>query len=226
MTDAEFDTALITSAFAIAAKEGWANVNVIGAARAGTLPLEQARRRFPSRNAILLRFGQHADSLALEDAPEIGPTRERLFDLLMRRFDALQTHRAGVLALLHNLPADPPTALLLAAATAKSMAWMLAAAGVKTTGLRGLLAIDGLIAVWLYALNAWQRDDSADLSTTMAALDRALSRAEQAANWFIRPAPPAESGPKPFPEPVADADFNEIGTISGAGDPPADAGSL
>jgi hypothetical protein len=106
------------------------------------------------------------------------------------------------------------------------MAWMLTAAGVKTTGLRGLLATDGLIAVWLYTLNAWQRDDSADLSTTMAALDRALARAEQAANWFIRPAPPAESGPKPFPEPIADADFNEIGTISGASDPPADPGSL
>jgi hypothetical protein len=220
MTDDEFDSALITNAFAIAAREGWSNVTVIKAARAGTLKLEQARRRFPSRNAILLRFGQHADSLALEDAPEIGPTRERLFDLLMRRFDALQTHRAGVLALLHHLPADPPTALLLAAATARSMAWMLQAAGVKTTGLRGLLATDGLIAVWLYTLNAWQRDDSADLSTTMAALDRALSRAEKAANWFTRPAPPAESGPKPFPEPAADADFNETG------DPPPDAGSL
>jgi ubiquinone biosynthesis protein COQ9 len=226
MTDEDYDSALIASAFAMAAKEGWGSVTVINAARAGALPLEKARRRFPGKNAILLRFGQHADSLALEDAPETGPTRERLFDLLMRRFDALQTHRAGMLALLHSLPADPPAALLLAAATAKSMGWMLEAAGVKTTGLRGILATDGLIAVWLYALNAWQRDDSPDLSTTMAALDRALARAEQAANWFARPAPPPESGPKPFPEPVADADFNDIGTLSGAGDPPADPGGL
>jgi hypothetical protein len=226
MTDDEFDSALITNAFAIAAKEGWASVSVIGAARAGALPLEQARRRFPGRNAILLRFGQYADSLALQDAPEAGPTRERLFDLLMRRFDALQTHRAGVLALLHGLPADPPTALLLAAATGKSMVWMLSAAGVKTTGLRGLLATDGLVAVWLYTLRAWQRDDSPDLSTTMAALDRALSRAEQAANWFVAPALPAETGPKPFPEPVADANFNEIGTINGAADPPAESGNI
>jgi ubiquinone biosynthesis protein COQ9 len=226
MTDEEFDAALITSAFAIAAKEGWSAVAVIGAARAGTLPLEQARNRFSSTRAILLRFGQHADSLALADAPEIGPTRERLFDLLMRRFDALQTQRAGVLALLHSLPTDPGTALLLAAATAKSMGWMLQAAGVKTAGLSGLLATKGLVAVWLYALTAWQRDDSADLSTTMAALDRALSRAEQAANWFIRPAVTQESGPKPFPEPVVDATFNETGAISGAADTPPDAGTL
>jgi ubiquinone biosynthesis protein COQ9 len=132
----------------------------------------------------------------------------------MHRFDALQSNRAGVLALLHSLPSDPATALLLGAATSKSMGWMLQAAGVKTSGFPGLLATKGLVAVWLFALNAWQRDDTADLSTTMAALDRAMSRAEQAANWFIRPAPP---------EPVIDADFNETGTVSGAADTPPNA---
>jgi hypothetical protein len=226
MTDQEFDSAIIESAFAIAAREGWAKVSVIGAARAKNLPLDKARLRFAGPNTILLRFGQHADALALAEAPKTGPARERLFDLLMRRFDALQTHRAGVLALLHGLPTDPATALLLATATAKSMGWMLEAAGVKTAGLSGLLATKGLVAVWLYALNAWQRDDSLDLSTTMAALDRALSRAEQAANWFTRPAAAPESGPKPFPDPVVDANFNETGAIGGAADTPPDAGGL
>ncbi len=227
MNDAEFDAKLIEHAFAIAAQGGWKGVTVIAAARGAGLPLDRARIRFPARSAILLRFGQRADALALEEAPDTGPVRERLFDLLMRRFDALQTHRIGVLALLHGLPTDPATALLLGAATARSMEWMLQAAGVKTAGIGGVFATKGLVAVWLYALAAWQRDDSADLSTTMAALDRALSRAEQAATWFTRPAPPPEPGPKPFPEAPADAAFNEtIGTISGAGDVPPDAGSL
>jgi hypothetical protein len=226
MNDQEFDLALIEGAFAVAGREGWAGVSVIKAARAKDLPLDTARIRFASRDSILLRFGQHADALALAEAADTGPVRERLFDLLMRRFDALQTHRAGVLALLRGLPADPPTALLLGAATAKSMGWMLQAAGVKTSGLSGMLATEGLVAVWLYALNAWQRDDSADLSTTMAALDRALTRAEQAAKWFIQPAAPEETGPKPFPPTVADADFTETGTIGGAADTPPDAGGL
>jgi hypothetical protein len=219
MTDDEFEAALIGGAFAVAAREGWGAVDVVKAARAALLPLDKARTRFPGRNVILLRFGRHADALALAEAADSGPARERLFDLLMRRFDVLQTHRAGVLALFHALPADPGTALLLASATAKSMGWMLQAAGVKTTGLSGLLATNGLVAVWLYALRAWQRDDSADLSATMAALDRALARAEQAANWFVRP--PPEPGPKPFP----DAGLPETGTISGAADTPTDPGS-
>jgi hypothetical protein len=227
MTDDEFDAALVGGAFAIAARTGWPSVTVVSAARENDLPLDRARTRFSDRNAILLRFGKLADAQAMADAPDNGPTRERIFDLLMRRFDALQLYRAGVLALLHGLPADPPTALLLAHATGRSMGWMLQAAGAASTGLSGKLSTPGLVAVWLYVLRAWQRDDSADLSGTMAALDRALNRAEQAAGWFAPRAPAAEPGPKPFPEPELDADINVSGTISGAGDiPPPDAGDV
>ena len=74
----------------------------------------------------------------------------------MRRIDALQAHRAGVLALLRRLPADPPTALLLALATRRSMRWMLEAAGVPTRGVRGELRVKGLVAVWLWTVRAWR----------------------------------------------------------------------
>ena len=130
MDDAAFDRALIAAAFQIAAESGWSAVNVAVAARAASLPLARARERFPGRVAILLRLGRMADQAALAEAPSDGPVRDRLFDLLMRRIDALQAHRAGVLALLRALPAEPPIALLLALATRRSMRWMLQAAGV------------------------------------------------------------------------------------------------
>ncbi len=210
MTDDEFDAALIEGAFEIAAREGWPRVSVLAAARAQDLPLGRARMRFSSKDAILLRLGRIADAHALMDAPEGGTVREKLFDLLMRRFDALQRFRAGILALLHALPGDPPTALLLASTTARSMEWMLEAAGVPRGGAGFPLATKGLLVVWLAAIRAWQRDDTADMGATMAALDSALARAEQAAGWFGRT---AESGPKPFPEP--DASF-----IAPEGPPP------
>lgn len=202
MTDDEFDAALIAGAFGVAARGGWAGMSVAVAAREAGLKLDRARSRFAGTNAILLQFGQRADALALADALEVGPTRERLFDVVMRRFDALQQHRAGVLALLAHLPGAPATALMLAAATQSSMGWMLEAAGVASAGLRGALTTQGMLAVWLYALRAWQTDDSADLSGTMAALDRALSRAERVAGWAGHADALAEPGPKPFPEPV------------------------
>lgn len=199
MDDAEFDRALIAAAFQVAAEKGWRSLSVGAAARAAGLPLARARERFPGRAAIWLKFGRLADQSALEQAPSDGPVRDRLFDLLMRRIDALQTHRAGVLALLRALPTEPPTALLLALATRRSMRWMLDAASIPTAGLSGELRIRGLMAVWLWTVRAWRADETEDLSATMAALDAALHRAEQAAEWLGWRARPTPEEPSPEP---------------------------
>ena len=229
MTDDEFDAALIGGAFAVGAREGWSGVSVVAAAREAGLKLDRARLRFADVHAILRQFGRHADALALADALESGPARERLFDMVMRRFDALQHHRAGVLALLRYLPADPATALMLAAATSGSMAWMLEASGVPVQGVRGAVATQGMVAVWLYTLRAWQSDETADLSGTMAALDRALSRAERFGGTTVQPVETGseEEGPKPFPDPEAEEAAAALdGAVSGAADmPPPDMGS-
>jgi len=208
MDDAAFDRALIAAAFRQAAETTWRSVSVAAAARAAGLPLARARERFPSRAAILLRFGRHADQSALTDATAEGTARDRLFDLLMKRIDALQAHRAGVLALLRALPSEPPMALLLTLATRRSMRWMLDAAGIRSRGLGGELRVKGLVAVWLWTIRAWRSDESEDLSATMAALDAALSRVEGVADrlgWRRRP-PEPEPEPPPDPDaPVAEA---------------------
>jgi ubiquinone biosynthesis protein COQ9 len=184
MDDTEFDRALIEAAFQLAAEKGWRAVSVATSASAAALPLPRARERFPGRAAILLRFGRLADQAALVEVPSEGSARDRLFDLLMRRIDTFQAHRAGVLALFRALPAEPPTALLLALATRRSMRWMLEAAGIPTRGVRGELRVNGLVATWLWTMRAWRTDETDDLSTTMAALDGALRRAEQTAEWL------------------------------------------
>lgn len=197
MDDTEFDRALIAKAFALAAERGWSAVSVTVAARAADLPLDRARDRFPGRGAILMRFGRIADQAALAHAASEGDNRDRLFDLVMRRIDVLQAHRAGVLALREYLPLRPGLTMMLGLATASSMAWLLEGAGVPAGGVRGGLRVQGLVAVWLYTLRAWQSDESEDLSATMAALDKALDRAVQAEPWlrFGRAADPLDDDP-------------------------------
>jgi AcrR family transcriptional regulator len=203
MSDAEFDAALIEAAFALAAERGWSEVSVAAAARLAGLPLDRARQRFPGRAAILLRFGLIADQQAVAEVAAGAPVREALFDMIMRRLDAFQPHRAGLLALFRALPGEPGTALLLAAATQRSMDWLLEAAGVPASGPLGGLRARGLTLVWLWTLRAWRGDESADLSATMAALDRALGRAEQASEWLPPPPrPPAKPPDATFMTPV------------------------
>ena len=203
MSDQEFDTALIAAVFRLAADQGWARVSVVAAALDAELSLAEARRRFPGKRAVLRRFGGLMDEHALAAAVHEGPVRDRLFDLLMGRFDVMKPHREGVRALLRYLPCDPAGALDLACATRHSMRWMLAAAGQPANGLRGALRVQGLVAVWLWAFRAFEHDETEDLSATMAALDSALGRAHEAASWLAggRSSREDAAGPAPAAAP-------------------------
>lgn len=179
-----FEQDLVRAAFDLGAQQGWRRVTVGSAARHGGLDLDRARRSFACTGMILVRFGRLADMHALHGAMNDGPVRDRLFDVLMRRIDFLQQHRDGVIALMRHAPTDPLLALWLAKANLVAMGWMLEGAGISSSGLRGAVRKRGLLAVWGWTLRTWLRDESEDLSPTMAALDQALTRAEQAANQF------------------------------------------
>jgi ubiquinone biosynthesis protein COQ9 len=223
MNDADLDRTLLAALFEQAALGGWADASIARAARDAGLPLDRVRARFPGKGAALLRFGLLADQAALgAGAPDETP-RERLFDMVMSRFDALQQHRDGVLALLRALPREPGTAALLYAATLRSMRWLLDAAGVPTGGLAGELRAQGLLAIWLRGLRTWQGDESGDLSATMAAVDKALDQALRAEGWLpFRPgsagdaAETFEAMDGTVQDPAADLPFDASSEPSGS----------
>lgn len=177
MTDSEFDAAVVAAVFAQAGERGWHRVSIVEAVRAAGLDLARARARFPAKLFVLLRFGSLADQAALTGSVTEGPVKDRLFDMIMRRFDVLQAHRAGVRAVFDAAKFDPPLALILARLNTSSMSWLLEGAGISASGLRGLLRTKGLLGVWLYGMRAWAEDESADLAHTMTAVDKALDRA-------------------------------------------------
>ncbi len=173
-----FDRDVTAALLAVAGREGWGATTMAAVAAEAGCSLAGLRARFGSREAVLLRFGTLVDA-AVVAVPATGDTpREKLFDVLMRRFDALQPHRAGVLAVASAAPSDPRLLTAGAPAAVRSMAWMLEAAGLPASGITGQLRAKALLALWLAAFRAWAKDESADMSATMAALDRLLDRAE------------------------------------------------
>ena len=172
--------ALIDAAFGLIAERGWLGLSLAEAASRAGIDPETARTRLPDRGAFLAGFVELADRAALEGALIDGPVRDRLFDIVMRRIDFLQARRPGVLALLRDLPGDPASGLSLVRASRRAMGAMLDAIGIDASGLRGQLRIHGMGLLWLATLHAWKSDESEDLAATMAALDKAITRAGQA----------------------------------------------
>ncbi|MBV1838114.1 TetR family transcriptional regulator [Acetobacter estunensis] len=215
----QFDSALLDAAMALAASKGWASLTMPEIARHAGLEMGEVRRRYPFKASILLLLGRMADQSALIDDGSLGTPRETLFDLLMRRIDVFQQYRAGLLAVLRGLPFDPPLLLLLGAATMDSMKWIAGAAGISTGGVSGLLRVQGVVALWTHTLRAWEKDESEDLGTTMAALEQGLDRAERMGLFNgvdhepteeLQSAHPSEDGDTLPPlQEEPDADFTE-----------------
>ena len=185
---------LLNAALALAAREPWREVTLNAIAEEAKVPLAQLRAVFSSRQAVLAALADRVDDamLAGTDAAAANePPRERLFDVMMRRVDALADHKEAVRSILRDSPADPMGALCAAARLLRSMAWSLEAAGIGSAGLRGRLRTKGLAVIYLSTLRVWMRDDSSDLGPTMAHLDRALHRAERMALGLglVRPSP-------------------------------------
>lgn len=176
------DRRLVAGLWQVIAAHGWQGLSMLRVATAAGVPVAVLRRRCPTPLHLLALHGLVTDQAVLEGTVpgQGGTARDRVFDVLMRRLDAMQPHRAGILRLFEDLRRDPLLALALLGALPRSMAWMLEAAEAPPTmGPLGLLRVKAATAVWLYAVRAWSRDGSADLGATMAALDRALDRAEQ-----------------------------------------------
>lgn len=172
---------ILDATLAVAARDGWRAASLARIAAAAELDLAALYAQFPSKPALLAGLLRRIDRAVLAgDAPDAaeGSPRDRLFDVVMRRFDALQPWRAGLLAIARD-GVDPLSGLALAGPFARSMAWMLEAAGIPSGGLAGRMRAVGLAVVYARVFRAWLEDDSADLGKTMAALDRGLALAER-----------------------------------------------
>ena len=177
------DETLIAALWRVIAEHGWPGLTMRRLASEAGTDTASLRARFPTRLDLLLRHGRLMDQAVLAGTipGQGGSVRDRVFDVLMRRLDAMQPHREGILRLFEDMRRDPALALALAPHIGVSMRWMLEAAEVEAKSCEARLLALGLVGVWLATIRAWARDDSPDMGTTMAALDSALDRAERLA---------------------------------------------
>jgi AcrR family transcriptional regulator len=172
----------------IAAKDGWGAVSFQAIAKKCKCRLSALQDVFEDRIDLLIAYTRQIDRAVTEriDVDETEPERDRLFEVMMERFDVLNEDRAAIQSILKSMCLDPKQAAMSLPHLGRSMAWMLEAAKIDCSGHRGALKILGLGGVYLYTLKTWMDDDSEDMSKTMAALDRALDRAEWLAGVVLR----------------------------------------
>ena len=178
------DSDIHAAAMRVASGVGWRRTRLADIAEEAGLTLAELHARFTSKDAVLDGLFRHVDRIVLEGAQKSADQdasyRDRLFDILMQRFDALNPHKAGLRAVVRDAGSGGIAEFLCGGCRLlRSMRWMLEAAGIGTAGPFGGLRVKGLAVVFAATVQVWLRDDSEDMAKTMAALDRNLRRAEQ-----------------------------------------------
>ena len=178
----EFPRLIVDNALDLAAAKGWVETSLGDIAEAAGLTLAQLHGTYPSKTAILAAYTTRIDEAVLNDIdPELADKsrRERLFDVLMKRFEAMDPHKEAVRSILRASASNVESLARGPLSLYRSMRWMLEAANIPSSGVRGQLRIKGLALIYLAVLRSWLNDDSEDMSRTMTSLDRQLGRAER-----------------------------------------------
>jgi AcrR family transcriptional regulator len=94
---ADIPAHLVETALSLAAERGWRELSLSQIATAAKLPLSEVYPVYRSKRAILEGLSQLVDERVLAGQPaawaEEDTPRDRLFDVLMRRFDALGPYK-------------------------------------------------------------------------------------------------------------------------------------
>ncbi len=185
---------VIDAALKLAAAQDWNDIELDEIITSSDCDRKDVLEYFDDKDDILVAYGRKVDRLMIENAnlkpletiditiEDQSLIRERLFDLIMERFDILNENRQSVISILKGIKFDPKSALHTLPHLGKSMTRILEEAGENVTGIKGCTKITGLTVVYLYTVRTWKQDDTSDMARTMAALDKALGLAEETAN--------------------------------------------
>ena len=215
---------IIGAALRLAESRGWRDLSLGEIAAEAGVPLAELGKEFKSKSQILAAFSRAIDQAIIEKFPSPGPdvARDRLFDVLLTRFEVMQPYKAAIRRIRDDIGSSPGASLAQLRPALRSQYWMLAAAGISGEGGTGFLRVRGLLSIYARVFSIWLEDEDPGLARTMAALDRQLRRAESVMHGVERFRDGLESirrslrGTRERPRDAAEAHPSEA-----AGPPPA-----
>ena len=164
----------------LAAEQPWDKIELPDIAAEAGLTLAQLRGLFPSKLAMLGGVTRLVDEAVMAEASDDlagEPARERMFDLVMRRLDAMAPYKAALRKIAPVIRRDPLALAALNRGAVNSWRYMLASAGIPTEDSLGHLRVQGAVLLMARVSETWLDDNEPELSRTMARLDRELKLA-------------------------------------------------
>jgi len=172
---------ILAAALALAGKKDWDSVSLLEISRKAGLPHQDVLAVFPQKydiaEAALCSIDDRmtAEDLGLDD--ERDSLKDRLFEVVMFRFDLLNEDREAMVSMLKPALRSLETVARHKQGFCHTMRLMIEKAGMDCNHvLKEDILIAALSLIYMMTVRIWLQDDSPDMTKTMAALDRYLVR--------------------------------------------------
>jgi AcrR family transcriptional regulator len=172
---------IVLALMQLANTHDWDAITLPMIAEKAGVTLQDMREHFPSKGAMLAGFAKIIDAKVLKGTTaDMGdePVRDRLLDIMLRRFDALTPYKLAIGNIKNHMKFDALSLFALNGVALNSWRYMLAAAGIDTEGSMGALRVQGAALVFASSLDTWLHETSEMHDKTMAALDSKLKKGE------------------------------------------------
>lgn len=177
----------LKAALDLAATRAWSDIPLADIAAKAKLSLSDFHGVASREDLVEAMDGYFDKSMSSEGMPDETSARERLFEVIMLRFEAMEPYRSGVLEIARFRETSLYHLTRLPNHRHASAAWALASAGLDNdAGAPASLKRIAIALVIAQTERAWRKETSGDFALTMAALDKGLRRAEERLGQFRR----------------------------------------
>jgi hypothetical protein len=177
MSDEQTKRSIMAAALELAAEALFETVSLRAICERAGVCLADCAASGMTRSRLVAMLDADLDRQMLEGAAELDlgqPPRDRLFEVVIGRFDAMEARRAAWTSILLAERGRPDEQARRVARRARTARWVLVAAGISGSGAGGAVRIAGLTRVLRLCESSWLQDGP-ELSATMACLDRELA---------------------------------------------------
>lgn len=178
---------LLDTALALAERQGWEAVRLHAVAAAAGVTLDDIRRHYREKDALIDAWFDRADGAALALAARgelAGLTpRQRLFRLIMAWLTALAAHRRVTREMILAKLEPGHIHIQFPAITriSRTVQWLREAAELEDSGLARAVAETACTGIYLAAFTCWLNEDDDAAPRTRRLLDDLLGGAERVA---------------------------------------------
>lgn len=181
---------ILNAALVVASRGAWEFASPLEIAALCGVSVDAIQQIFPTKQDMVHAIVSDLDAFVLagHQVDEGISKRDRLFDVLMDRFDAMNDARDAHISFIKSYGwnnCEKKNDLKLYFSSLEKYARI---SGLETKGLFGPVRVLALGVAYAWVLSVWMRDETSDISRTMSALDRALGRLEWLSDYIQKPA--------------------------------------